>query len=393
MRVTFLWHCTYPWDIRIYKMIRSCMKCGFTVDIICKGKEGYPRRENTNDFSIYRVGKHDTKLGKILSYPLFFNRIWWNDCSEILSSRLPSLLIVRDIPLAMTAIWLGRKFNIPVILDMAENYPAALISYKNPHYKPFLIFNAVLPRCYEQVVVNRIDHIAVVAEEQIKRLGNVGVPERKISVIRNTPDSSFFNNGKLSNGELPVSFKQVSPIILYVGKLDPHRGVDILIQSLPMIQKAYPNAGLLLIGDGKFRQQLECQVKELRLKNHVFFTGWVDHTLLPAYIKMSTLCCIPHYKSEHTDTTIPNKLFDYMGFGKPVVSSNLSPVSRIIKATGSGVCYEDKNYKALAQSVIRTLENNEIEKMSNNGMEWVKKTYNWETDGHNFLTMLEKYRK
>ena len=82
----------------------------------------------------------------------------------------------------------------PVMLDMAENYPAALIAYENAFYKPFLLGNGFLPRLYEKAVVKKLDHIFVVAEEQIKRLGKLGVPNEKITLIQNTPEPGSFSN-------------------------------------------------------------------------------------------------------------------------------------------------------------------------------------------------------
>lgn len=388
MLVQILWHCPYPWDVRIEKVIEVCFELSFSVGLICRGQGELAEVEDRGRLCIRRVGSAAGRLARFWSYPLFFNPVWWKKASRVIYETSPSALIVRDIPLAMTAIWLGAKFKIPVILDMAENYPAALVAYENRAYKPFLIGGAYLPKAYERSVVHKVNHILVVAEEQIERLGKLGVPQEKITIIRNTPDLRSFANSS-SKTQLPESkLKKNYPSILYIGKIDRHRGLEVMIRALPDVLEHYPKARLVLVGDGKEKSSLQTLVQTLGLAENVTFTGWVNHKFLPTYIYASTICCIPHLKSEHTDTTIPNKLFDYMALGKPVVTSSLSPVKRIVENTGCGKSFESGSSKDLAKVLLSVANSPKVDEMGQKGMSAVMSEFNWRVDAKKLKNLL-----
>jgi len=215
------------------------------------------------------------------------------------------------------------------------------------------------------------------------------ISEEKITIVRNTPDLSGYDARKNPKpSQCPK--ENYHPSILYVGKIDRHRGVDMLISALPEILKHYPKAGLVLVGDGKEKVSLESLVRALELDKHVIFTGWVNHDRVPSYIRTSTICCIPHLKSEHTDTTIPNKLFDYMAFGKPVVASNLSPVKRIIDQVGCGETFVSGNSKDLVRALVRAIRNPILAEMGAKGRVAVLNHFNWDIDASRVKSLLTR---
>ncbi|MFQ5799615.1 MAG: glycosyltransferase, partial [Bacteroidota bacterium] len=105
-------------------------------------------------------------------------------------------------------------------------------------------------------------------------------------------------------------------------------------------------------------------------------------------IKRSTICLIPHVRSEHTDTTIPNKLFDYMAIGKPIVASNCLPLERIIRAEKCGVIFRSGDDEDLSRKVMYLLGSSEGETYGANGRKAVRATYNWEQDSRVVLMVI-----
>src|SRR5579884_995299 len=194
MNVGFIWHGAYPWDVRLEKMSDACIEAGHSVSIVCKGKAGHSERETVNGANVFRVCSRTSNSGfssKLATYPVFFNSVWRSGALAAFISSKVDVVIVRDLPLAGLGLWVGRRLRKPVLLDMAENYPAALVAYQNPLYRPFLVNNAWLPRKYEEYAVRRVDHIFVVADEQRNRLMNLGVEPARITTVGNTPVQSF----------------------------------------------------------------------------------------------------------------------------------------------------------------------------------------------------------
>jgi glycosyltransferase involved in cell wall biosynthesis len=388
MKIGILWHCTYPWDVRLEKMIKVFLGAGHTVCLICKGGKGLPKKEQHGRLTIYRISpvKRWPLLSKFLSYPIFFNPFWFFAALRITRQEKVLLLIVRDIPLSLMASAIAKLSHRPAFLDMAENYPAALIAYQNPYYKPFLIAHGWLPKTYEKSAVKHVNHIFVVAEEQMARLRDMGVDQSKITIIRNTPETEFYLSKEL---QLQSSFSDNNTTLLYVGKVDAHRGIELLILALPELLKEHSQIKLLIVGDGTERTRLMTLADSMGIGKSVSFPGWVDIKEIPSIIKNSAICLIPHLRSEHTDTTIPNKIFDYMAMGKPVVVSDCIPLKRIVEETRCGLVFRSGDIPDLTRALKTLLSSADYKAMGEYGKEAVVHQYNWGRDSQNMLRAVQ----
>ena len=63
----------------------------------------------------------------------------------------------------------------------------------------------------------------------------------------------------------------------------------------------------------------------------------MDYKKIPGFLKKSSVGTIPHHVTNHTNYTIPNKLFDYMYYGLPVIASGCRPIARILQKEGCGM--------------------------------------------------------
>jgi glycosyltransferase involved in cell wall biosynthesis len=386
LRIGFLWHCVYPWDVRLEKIANACIEAGHTVCMVSKGRRDLACTEVVCGAEVRRVfrapGDFPGWAAKIANYPLFLNPAWRAAALNTFREKQVDLIIVRDLPLALLGVRVGKALNKPVILDMAENYPAALIAYQNPLYRPFLFGNAWLPRKYEQLCLQRLQHVFVVAEEQRQRLLALGTDPGKITLVGNTPTASFINscagngNGRTGSGNLNL---------LYVGKLDVHRGVDLLVRAMPLLLREFPALSLTLVGDGKHKEQLEALVRQLGLGDTVVFPGWVNWNRITDFIQAGTVCVIPHLRCEHTETTLPNKLFDYLALSKPVVASDCRPLQQIIQDRNCGLTFKSGDLESLQATLRSMLLDPAREEKGRNGRRAIEQAYNWEVDKQRLL--------
>ena len=97
------------------------------------------------------------------------------------------------------------------------------------------------------------------------------------------------------------------------------------------------------------------------------------------YFGQTDVCLIPHVKSDHTDSTIPHKLFQYMYAGKPIIASDCAPIERIVNETGSGLIYKFDDPKEFAEKVsFYVNQGNNLP--PNKGKNAIKVKYNWTVD-------------
>jgi len=393
--IAVIWHCVYPWDIRLGKIISQLGEQGHEIHVISRGKKKLPVMESFPYGKIHRIYLNFAKINDIsfgwLSYPLFFNPIWVYKTYKILIQYPVDLIIVRDLPLALLAGVLGKFIKKPVVMDMAENYPEALIAYSNPRYKPFLFLNGWLPRTYERWALRFMGHIFVVAEEQKNRLVKMGYSEEKISCILNTPNLNLFRNERRGVEKKYFPEKEFGYSILYVGKIDKHRGVRVLIQAVLKVLKKFPDATLRVVGDGTEKQNLITFAQQLGVKDSIRFEGWVDFSHIPEIIGKSTVCIIPHSRSEHTDTTIPNKIFDYMAMAKPVVVSDCLPLQRIVQEEKCGLIFKSGDSNDLGEKIIQLLGDKAIGDYGINGKRAVEMKYNWKVDSEKLIKALDGF--
>jgi glycosyltransferase involved in cell wall biosynthesis len=284
--------------------------------------------------------------------------------------------------MALAAIIIGKIHKIPVILDMAEPYPEMLrLIWKFEPFKFPNIFvrNPFLADIIEKITLKHVDHVFAMIEESKNRLVSKGVSPDKISIVSNTPILRRFQEAKATfPGTLDKHKGKL--ILLYVGLLNLSRGLDTVLESLSHFIKINDNFFLVLLGTGNAVEHLKSMAKKLKIENHVGFEGWVDNKLVPEYVASSDICIVPHHKCGHWDNTIPNKLFDYMAAGKPVLVSNVKPMERMVQETDSGLIYKDYDKESFVSQLAKLQDMEVRNKLGRNGAKAVQEYYNWDND-------------
>lgn len=388
MKVGILWQVVYPWDVRMEKIIKVLTDDGHEVHLVCRGKPGLAPDEDLGRLKIHRVGgKGSRLLGRVAGAPLPVNPFWYRSALRAFRDAAIDRLIVRDLPMALLAAVLGKRLDVPVFFDMAENYPAALVAYNKSLYKPLLFGNGWLPKQYEKLSLRYMAHVFVVADEQIERLAAAGFDRGKISVVMNTPDLDFYLDR--ARQESGARSDPTRPTLLYVGKIDAHRGIELIVRAMPRVAGRYPQARLLIVGDGSERRNLVELASSLGIAHNVELPGWLAFEHVPALIAQSTVCLIPHLKSEHTETTVPNKIFDYMALGKPVIVSDCAPLARIVREADCGRVFRSGDVGDLGDQVLELLGDSRREVLGANGKREVAERYHWSRDAERFLARVK----
>jgi glycosyltransferase involved in cell wall biosynthesis len=112
----------------------------------------------------------------------------------------------------------------------------------------------------------------------------------------------------------------------------------------------------------------------------VTFHGRLPHVDAIRVVAQAHVGLVPHEARESWNTTIPNKLFDYMAAGLAVVSSDAAPAARVVKETGAGLVFQSGDGNALAEMIRRCLDVPAWEQYRRAGQEAIRSRYNWESD-------------
>lgn len=164
-------------------------------------------------------------------------------------------------------------------------------------------------------------------------------------------------------------------ILLYLGALEPYKGVDVLIKSLPKIAKDIKDVKLIIAGGGKMEDELKTLAMNLNVERYILFIGFVKESLKPFYYKSADVFVLPSI-SRLECFGIVN--LEAMSCGTPVIASRIIGIPEIIENDKNGLLVSPRDSKELADAAIHLLENDDLRKrMGKNGREKVK-AYSWE---------------
>lgn len=377
MVITFIWDGDYPWDIRVEKVCETLIEQGHEIHLVCRNTSRKPLEDKYKGLFLHRLPYLPKFLGKFndaFTFPAFFSPLWLFRILTVTLKNRGDLIIVRDLPMALAGIFISKLTGRLCVLDMAECYPEMLRctwKFEGRSFRNYFLRNPSMADAVERLVMKHIDQVWVMIEESEDRLLSMGVAQEKIKVVSNTPIVSRFENHS------KILEKKDKLKLIYVGLLNPSRGLDTTIKAVSKYVKKNPNFEFTIVGRGKAERELKELVETLNLTDYVSFLGWVDNTEVPRLISEADIGIVPHHKCSHWDNTIPNKLFDYMASEKAVIVSNVDPMARIVEEVNCGLVYRDYDEEGLSK-VIDALSEVEVrQSKADAGRKAIINKYNW----------------
>ncbi len=396
MNIVILWDADYPWDVRVEKIAKSLVGNSHNVHIVCRNLAKRRRIEETDGFIVHRLPNFPSeRMDYMFQFPFFLNPIWLVEIIRIVRKIRAKIIIVRDLPMTPAALMVGKLFNTRVLFDMAEDYPAMLTNEASLGQKrqilDIIVRNPHLAKFVESLIMPQMDHTLVVVEESKQRLVMRGIDPEKISIIPNTPILSSSEETKLrpETSILAKEFRNRFSIV-YHGGISPHRGLDVVILAVARLLAQNVDAHFYIFGKGN-TDFVESIISNRSVHQNVHFLGWWALQDIMAMISHAKVGVVPHKKTPHTDTTIPNKLFDYMAVGLPVVVSDTIPMARIIREQNCGYIFESGSVDDLTNAFLRIYDN-PCNELGIRGREAVQSQYNWEHHSNILLSVIEGLR-
>ena len=175
------------------------------------------------------------------------------------------------------------------------------------------------------------------------------VSPKKIYVLPNCIDYQHFNNTSISSEEL----NKRDIIVGTVGRLERQKGVKYLILAMKIILSRYPDAMLDIIGDGSQLPKLRKLAEKIGISNSVKFFGKFGD-VKPFYNKMDIFVLSSIYEG------FGIVLLEAMASGLPIVATNVDGIKEVVSDMKSGILVPSKNPQAIADAVIKLIENPQL---------------------------------
>lgn len=174
------------------------------------------------------------------------------------------------------------------------------------------------------------------------------IPQDRLRLVRGGVDIERIQSA-VPASRLSLGLKESDRVLIWVGRLDPVKGLDLLIEALSEVTRRL-DARLLLVGEGPERPHLEKLSKKLGLPNSVRFLG--PRTDVQSLLQVADLFVFP----SRTEG-LPNALLEAMAAGLPIVTTDVPGCRDLISHGQSGLLVPYGDRTLLADAIIQLLAN------------------------------------
>ncbi|OGO12102.1 MAG: hypothetical protein A2Y53_01980 [Chloroflexi bacterium RBG_16_47_49] len=347
-------------DSRIfYREACSLQKAGYQVTLIAV----HDKPETQQGIVILPINRLRRSLRPLL---------WWKIVHLALATKAhiyhihdPELLFVSPVIRLLT----GR----PIIYDIHESM-ADFIEIKDD--LPYIVrrFLAWVFRWLEPTLA-RLQSGLIFADDQIANtFQRIQLP--KITLF-NFPIQTFLEAAiQSSKKQLPHL-----PIVLYLGGLKRNRGTTRMLDAFKQVLDVIPQARLFLVGPfapAAFEKEVRLEIDLRNIGSSVTITGAIPFARIGDFLTQASIGWIPFPPVPKYQKNIPTKLFEYMAYAIPVVSSDLNPIRLFIENRKTGLLVKADDSAAHANAIIEILTNPPLaELLGKNEQLLVVKDYRW----------------
>lgn len=254
----------------------------------------------------------------------------------------------------------------------------------------------------EKRVLNNADRIiaATLAEKsQLEFLYDA--PSSKISVIPPGVDTRHFYPIPRDEAKEVVGIPDDSHLILYVGRIEPLKGIDNLIQAISIIQrkgdlKCCPHNLVIIGGEPNAKPEdmnaemarLQDMVEELGIENFVIFLGKQDQQMLPYYYSAAEVVVMPsHYES------FGMVALEAMACGTPVVASQVGGLAFLVRDGETGFVVPGNDVEGLSNRLIELIKDKDLRKKLGAKSSEYAALYAWENISSKIIEVYEQVLK
>jgi len=216
------------------------------------------------------------------------------------------------------------------------------------------------------VLKHYCDAIITVSEKTREHHLKFGkLPPAKIKTIYNGIQLSRFQGGNKTH---PNKVKQAlnlrlnHTIITTIAVLREPKGIQYMLKALPGVLKHKPDLTYMIVGDGVYKASLQDLVADLRLQEHVVFTGY--RTDIPNLLTISDLFILPSLGD-----ALPTVLIEALASETPIIATQVGGIPEIIENNVNGLLVPPADSESLAEACLKILQNQELShQLTSNGL-------------------------
>jgi len=360
-----------PYDVRVFhRQARSLAEAGHEVTLLVHAPFARERRDGVE---VIGLKPPSGRLMRLCSSWRFL-RAALSQHAEVYHFHdlelLPAGLLLR--------IWSRRA----VIYDCHENYPEAILerAWLPGWLKPVL---SRLVGWFEPALARHLDAVICVVPDQEARLRRRGC---RTVMVRNFPRLEIFQR--------PVRTARQEEII-YLGGLSIARGARMMVDIMAGLKTSHPGLRLICLGpfnEAHVRAEVVEYARAQRVDDIITYIPLVPHEEVADHLHRARVGLVPWQPHPQLlKLCYPNKVFEYMACGLPIVASDLPGLRELITPASCGCLVAAEDVEAHIAAIRQLLDDpGAAEAMGLAGMAYARGHYSWEVERKSLLSLYEE---
>lgn len=288
---------------------------------------------------------------------------------DIIIGSFPTIELCRE------AVKFSKKNNIPVIIDVRDLWPDIFLNHV-PRYLKF-IFKLMLTKMYKDTayVFKNATCITAVSKAYLDwglKKANRSIRENDLVFPHGYPINDL-NNYTVNIAESymqKLGFQNKKPTILFIGTFGETYDLKTVIRAIKAYPDKFKSIQFVFCGNGPKYNNWRKEAAGLEC---VIFTGWIDSSLINYLLNKSSVG-LAAYKTE-APQGLPNKIFEYMSTGLPILSSLQGETDEFLRLHNIGITYKADNLVSFVEQIDRILNLETQKTMRQNSNELFKKKF------------------
>lgn len=280
----------------------------------------------------------------------------WRQIRAVLGSWCPSVVHLQDpAPISLTLQRAAKAQDLPIVVShhFTLDYVLTYLDFLKPVH-PILLkgMTSAFISFY-----NSSQHVICPSETQKAELLAAGLRTPVTAVSNGVNLSRFFASEHSEAIHKMFQLPDV-PLVLYVGRIDPDKSIETLIDAIPLILSQH-SAHFVLCGGGKQVSHFKRMVEKLGIGNHVTFVGPFDYQspYLPQIYRAGSCFVIPSRIETQSIVTL-----EAMASGLPIVAADAGALPELVSNGDNGFLFDPGDPPDLARYICRVLDDTELRK-------------------------------
>jgi hypothetical protein len=271
---------------------------------------------------------------------------------DVIMASSPHLLV------GLSGIVLARRYRVPLVFEIRDLWPSALVDL-GAIRRGGLAHRGL--ELLERLCYRAADRIVIVPPHADRRVREMGTDPSRCVHVPNATQIDMSSATAPVPPTLEAIFEACGSreIVMYAGAQGVSNGLEVVLDALDHLRTndrpTYDRLAVVLIGDGGRHEEL-CREAARRGHPHLYFHPPIDKALVPAALARAAILLVAFADADvYRYGLSPNKLFDYLAAGRPVLLASRLDDTAVSEAD-AGRCFEPGSGSSLAEGITAVLE-------------------------------------